>query len=97
MLPLRKTKTSTDLPIPLNGFRFDVHEAIDVYKKYKGKKYNMVKEWIKMKHIPCGESRFFHLLKEEKEGKLDPSFTFWHNERGTRQSILSLQQVEDLI
>ena len=56
----------------------------------------MVKEWIKMKHIPCGESRFFHLLKEEKAGKLDPSFTLWHNERG-RQPILSLQQVEDLI
>jgi hypothetical protein len=95
-LPLRLTKTSTDLPIPVNGFQFEVQEAIDVYKKYKGMKYNMVREWIKLKHIPCGESRFFHLLKEEKEGRLDPSSTSWHGDKG-RQPILSLQQVEDLI
>jgi hypothetical protein len=96
MLPLPLAKTNTNLPIPLNGFQFDVHEAIDEYKKYKGKKYKMVKEWIKLKHIPYGESQFFCLLKDEKEGKLDPSFKFWHVNRG-REPLLSVQQVEDII
>ena len=95
MLPLRSCKSHTDLPTPINGIRFNVHEAINEYKKFKGKKYKMVKEWIRIKHIPCGESRFFHLLKEEKEGRVGIT-TPWNEDRG-RQPFLSLQQVEDLI
>ena len=70
----------SDLPIPSNGFQFEVDEAINEYKKYKGKKFEMVKEWIKKKHIPCGQPRFFNLLKKEKDGKLDP--LSWHQDRG---------------